>query len=71
MVIRKKTILKLTIEKENEGWFVIDPNNGDQPSVGPYSTKAEASEAKKGLEKFWHYYHDRSPAEIQEYEEKK
>lgn len=61
--IRRMSVLKLTKEQLDEldliydtdkpGWWIDDPNNPPCRYVGPYDTKAEATEAKRGLEQFW------------------
>ncbi len=57
-------VKRLTVKKLNRkelhrfgidddiGWYINDPN-GDVDWVGPYPTKMEAMEIKKGLEYFW------------------
>jgi len=59
--IKKMEIHALTKEKceelgieEGEGYYIDDPNGGMW--VGPYDYKADATDAKKGLERF--YRHD-------------
>ncbi len=57
----KKLILRNLSEREVEkleiaddsGWYLEDENSEDTRWVGAYSTKAEAMEAKKGLERFY------------------
>lgn len=63
--MKPKRIKKLSIEKREDGWWIIDPNNED---CGPYGTRAEAQEEKPGLERFWKFYHERTPEEIYQYE---
>lgn len=40
-----------TIGRKGE-WFVHDPQ-GRQEDCGPYSTREEAEEDRRGLERFW------------------
>lgn len=44
--------MKLTVERRTDGWWIIhpDPNEID---CGPYHTKAEAEEDRRGLEYYW------------------
>jgi hypothetical protein len=49
--LSERDIERLEIDDE-PGWYVDDPN-GDVRWVGAYPTKAEATEAKRGLERFW------------------
>ncbi len=55
----KQSVQSLTIrhceceEHDKPHWEIEDPNNPDCPLVGPYDTKAEAEEAKRGLTKFY------------------
>lgn len=42
-------------------WEIEDPNNPSCPLVGPYDTKAEAEEDKRGLTKF--YKRKKGPSE--------
>lgn len=65
--IKPRRIKKVIVEKRDEGWVTIDPNN-DSFVSDPYSTKAEATEDKKGLEQYWRWYHDRTTEEIEEIE---
>lgn len=58
--IKKLTVVKLEqrdIERleigDEPGWYVEDPNNPDCRWNGAYATKAEATEARQGLERFW------------------
>lgn len=61
---RRRKIKKMRVEhfdsKKAEklsldpGWYIYDPN-GDIKWVGPYATKAEAIEDRRGLERFWRY----------------
>ena len=44
---------KLSIKKGKLGWWIEDPNNPDCKYVGPYDTKIEAEEIKKGLTQFY------------------
>jgi hypothetical protein len=43
------------MEKREDGWWFRDPNNSDPhyQDVGPYATKKEAQEGKRGLDDFW------------------
>ena len=43
------------MEKREDGWWFHDPNNSDTEYqwVGPYETKKEAQEGKRGLDDFW------------------
>ena len=43
------------MEKREDGWWFHDPNNSDPhyQDVGPYATKKEAQEGKRGLDDFW------------------
>lgn len=58
--MKKLTVKKLT-EKDlhrfgiddDPGWYIEDPNNKDCRWAGPYSTKAEATSNRIGLERFW------------------
>lgn len=50
--LTERDIERLGIEDE-PGWYVEDPNNPDVRWNGAYATKAEATEAKRGLERFW------------------
>lgn len=52
--IKPLTIRRMEVEGEH-GWWIDDPNNPDVRYVGPYGTKAEAQDDKKGLEYFWRY----------------
>lgn len=54
------TVQKLTVEElldlgvdDEAGWWIHDPNNEPCPYVGPYPTKAEANDDKRGLEQTW------------------
>jgi len=48
-------VVKCEIRRVGKEWWVYDANNSDVEyrDVGPYRTKAEAQEAKVGLERFW------------------
>lgn len=46
----------LSLKKKDDGWWIIDPNNKDVPEYGPYDTKAEAEDCKRGTERFWKAY---------------
>lgn len=43
----------LSVTKKDDGWWIVDPNNQDCPEYGPYTTKAEAEDDKRGVERFW------------------
>lgn len=47
--------LGLDLPGDAPGWYIHDPNNTTKcyQWVGPYNTKAEATEDKRGLERFW------------------
>lgn len=49
----KSDILRNRLD-DDPGWYIHDPN-GDVEWVGPYPTKNEAIEARRGLEKFYRY----------------
>lgn len=66
---RARKIKKLTVAKydlapgdfdgddyEMGRWWVRDPNNESCLYSGPYTTKAEAVEARRGLERYWRYH---------------
>ena len=38
-----------------EGWWIRDPNNIGWEYAGPYDTRKEADEERRGLERFWKY----------------
>lgn len=42
--------LPLELEKREDGWWVKDPNNID---MGPYHTKEDAEEDRRGMTRFW------------------
>lgn len=44
-------MIKLTVVKREDGWWVT----GHGEDCGPYPTKAEAEDDKRGLERFWNY----------------
>ena len=46
----------LEVVRRDKEWWVVDPNNEDVPEYGPYDTKKEAQECKKGVTNFWKYY---------------
>lgn len=48
-------MVRCEIKRIGKEWWVYDANNSDfeYRDVGPYRTKAEAQEAKTGLERFW------------------
>jgi hypothetical protein len=57
--VKKLTVKKLEQKDvdrhgidDEAGWYVEDPN-GDCRWVGPYETKAEAMDDRRGLERFW------------------
>ena len=43
----------LSLKKYDDGWWIVDPNNKDVAEYGPYDTKAEAEDDKRGIERFW------------------
>ena len=47
----QKELCRLGID-DDDGWYINDPN-GDVDWVGPYPTKVEAMDIKRGLEHFW------------------
>lgn len=47
----------MKITKSDEGWWVTGLPHGDPP-MGPYDTKAEATEDKQGVERFYQEYAD-------------
>ena len=68
MKVKPHRIKKITVEKRDEGWVILDPNNDTYPVSDPYETKAEAMEDKKGAEKYWKWYHNRTPEELAQIE---
>jgi hypothetical protein len=44
---------KCTVIRKDNKWEVKDPNNPDCPLVGPYDTKKEAEEQRRGLDNFY------------------
>lgn len=66
--MKPRRIKKITVEKRDEGWVILDPNNDTYPVSDPYDTKAQAMEDKKGQEIFWKYYHNRTPEELEKLE---
>jgi hypothetical protein len=56
---------KMEIEKRDDGWWIVDPNNED---CGPYDTKADATEDKQGLTRFYRHYDGKTPEEVEKYE---
>ena len=49
------TVVRCEVKRVGTEWWVYDANNSDfeYRDVGPYRTKAEAQEARIGLERFW------------------
>lgn len=46
--------MKLTIEQKDDGWWVIDPSaHYLKEPCGPYNTKADATDDRQGLERFF------------------
>ena len=43
------------VDKRSDGWWFHDPNNSDPyyQDVGPYQTKKEAEDGRRGLRDFW------------------
>jgi len=64
--MKPRRIKKITVEKRKEGWVILDPNNETYPVSDPYDTKEQAMEDKRGQEKFWKYYHNRSSQELEQ-----
>jgi hypothetical protein len=50
--LEKKDLSKRRID-DDPGWYIEDPNNPEYRWVGPYHTKAEAMDERRGLERFW------------------
>lgn len=61
--IKKLSVEKLTEDQlaelgieDEAGWYIRDPNNEECEWIGPYPTKADANDAKKGVQDFWKYH---------------
>ena len=56
-------LVEITLERVGKEWWLDDQNNPDTyyQKVGPFNTKAEAAEAKKGLKDFWRNHHNTKP----------
>ena len=56
MTENQKIALSFVVIKQPDGWWVISPLIEDS---GPYRTKQEALEAKRGKQDFWRNCHKR------------
>jgi hypothetical protein len=57
---------RMSIKKCEDGWWIVDPNNED---CGPYDTKAEATDDKQGLARFYRNYDNKTSEEIYEFDQ--
>ena len=49
----KRHISRLRLEQRMDGWWITGIPDASCPENGPYTTKAEAMEEKRGHERFW------------------